>query len=286
MLSTSRKISIAKVLSNSIRFCRKSIGRPTRVVVTRRRIAWALDLNEGIDFSIYLLGGFEIRTLQAYTRIIKPGDVVLDIGANIGAHTLPFAELVGSNGKVISFEPTAYAFAKQKINISLNPSLSHRIEPHQMMLVADDDQPLPESIYSSWPLENAKDLHQRHHGRLKETTGATRFTLDLFIRRSDLKRINFIKLDVDGNEYDVLAGARHSISEHRPRIMLELAPYVFDESPQKFDQILEQLWSLGYKISAISGGRLLPQSPNEVRKLIPQGGCLNVLAYTENPSSE
>ncbi len=285
MLSTSHKIRIARTLSGLVQFFRKCIGRPTRVIVTRRGVTWALDLSEGIDFAIYVLGGFELRTLRAYESIIKDGDTVLDVGANIGAHTLPFAQLVGSQGKVVSFEPTAYAFEKQKTNISLNPRLANRIEARQMMLVAHDGAPLAESIYSSWPLETAQDLHQKHHGRLKTTTGATRGTLDSFFRTSNLKNIHFIKLDVDGNEPDVLSGARNMIAEFKPRIMLELAPYVFDEHPERFDQMLEQLWRLGYQISDVGRARSLPQSPDGIRKLIPLGGCMNVLASSRGTAS-
>jgi hypothetical protein len=121
MLSTCHKIRIVRTLSSHVQFFRKCFGRTTRVIVTRRGVTWVLDLREGIDFAIYLLGGFELRTLRSYPRTIKAGDTVLDVGANIGAHTLPFAQLVGSPGKVFSFESTAYAFAKQKTNISLTP---------------------------------------------------------------------------------------------------------------------------------------------------------------------
>jgi FkbM family methyltransferase len=54
---------------------------------------------------------------------VKPGNAVLDIGRNIGAHTLPLAHLVGPHGRVIAFEPTAYAIRKMRANIALNAGL-------------------------------------------------------------------------------------------------------------------------------------------------------------------
>jgi len=127
MLSTSKKILIARFLSFYICGARTIFRKGTCIRVSRRGIIWKLDLNEGIDLAIFLLGGFEIRTLQLYKKIITEGDVVLDVGANIGAHTLPFAELVGKSGYVFSFEPTAFAYNKQLNNISLNPLLEKRI---------------------------------------------------------------------------------------------------------------------------------------------------------------
>ena len=68
-------------------------------------IRYHLDLNEGIDFSIYLLGSFEPGTQRTLQKLVKPGDVVFDIGANIGAHTLSMAQSVGDSGKSMRSSP-------------------------------------------------------------------------------------------------------------------------------------------------------------------------------------
>lgn len=278
MLSTKHKVSIARGASGAILTLRKLVGLPPDVQVKRRGVQWMLNLKEGIDFAIYLLGGFEVRTLERYRNIIREGDVVLDIGANIGAHTLPFAQLVGSHGKVIAFEPTAYAFGKQVKNIALNPELSPRIASNQMMLMANDDDALPAAIYSSWPLESANDLHSEHCGRLMETQGAGRSSLDSFLNSLGVDRVDFIKLDVDGNEADVLMGAKESIRKFQPKMMLELAPYVYADKPEKFDAMLAYLWDAGYKLVDVSTGTRLPENSNQVRRMIPEAGGMNVLA--------
>src|SRR5688572_20988587 len=106
LFSTAQKVGLAKMASRVVLSCRKLLGRPAQAQFVRDGIRWQLDLREGIDFSIYLLGSFEPATVRAYRRIVKPGQTVLDIGANIGAHTLPLARLVGPGGRVIAFEPT------------------------------------------------------------------------------------------------------------------------------------------------------------------------------------
>ncbi len=278
MLSTSHKIRIARCLSAIVLSVRSLFGLPVEVVTARRGLTWSLNLKEGIDLAIYVLGGFELRTLRRYAQLIKEGDVVLDIGANVGAHTLPLAQLVGTTGKVFSFEPTAYAFAKQQTNIALNPSLAPIICAHQIMLTATDAAPLTETVYSSWPLEAADDLHSEHHGRLMSTNGAVTGTLASFVRNEGVERIDFIKLDVDGNENDVLFGGMIVLETFRPIVMMELAPYVYINHPDKFDSVLNLFWSLGYEIADVRNYTKLPHDPDRVRARIPDGGCINVLA--------
>jgi hypothetical protein len=113
MLSTTQKIKIARLLSRTIIFIRNLFGKSARVITERDGIIWDLDLCEGIDLAIYIFGGFELETIKFYKANIVQGSIILDIGANIGAHTLPFALLTGDQGMVYSFEPTEYAFNKQ-----------------------------------------------------------------------------------------------------------------------------------------------------------------------------
>jgi FkbM family methyltransferase len=278
VFSTSQKIRIARGLASTVLFGRRMAGLGSKLVATRRGITWSLDLKEGIDLAIYVLGGFELRTLRRYPEFVHEGAVVLDIGANIGAHTLPLAQLVGASGKVISFEPTAWAFAKQTANIALNPALASRIVPHQMMLVARNSDPLPSAVYSSWPLERADDLHGDHHGRLMATQGCKKATLDDFVQAHQIERVDLIKLDVDGNENEVIEGARQMIRSLRPRIMLELAPYVYEAAGDRFDRLLESLWQSGYALSEMASGKPLPVDVEGMRRRIPKEGGLNALA--------
>jgi FkbM family methyltransferase len=283
MLSTNKKIFLARILSKSIIFFRKFLFKyTTEVICSRMGFMWSLNLREGIDLAIYLLGGFEVKTLHAYKRLIKEGDIVIDIGANIGAHTIPFSNLVGDTGKVFAIEPTAYAFLKLLKNIFLNSNLSPRISPHQLMLMADNNLRLPKFVYSSWPLESARDLHKELKARLMTTEGASSCTLDSFVLKAGINHVDFIKLDVDGNEFDVLAGAKSLLLNSKPKIILELAPYCFGSNQKKFDSLIEVLWSMGYRLSNISNGKELPPNIELIKKIIPKSGGINVLAIADS----
>jgi hypothetical protein len=118
-LNTRTKLRIARTLYWTLTGFRRILGGTDSARVSRRGIHWQLELREGIDLAIYLFGYFEYETFRAYRRLLKPGDTVPDIGANIGAHTLHLARCVSPSGRVIAFEPTAYAYNKLRQNISL-----------------------------------------------------------------------------------------------------------------------------------------------------------------------
>ena len=278
MLNTAQKIALATLASRAVLLFRKMLGRPPEAEFTRRAIRWRLDLREGIDFSIYLLGAFEPETVKAYSAIVKPGQTVLDIGANIGAHTLPLAGLVGEAGKVFAFEPTAFAVRKCAANMALNADLAARISLHQIMLVEKKGESLPAGVFSSWPLIEAEALHEKHRGRLMDTKGARTATLDEMVAELKIDRIDFIKLDVDGYEYPVLAGARATLARYRPVIAMELAPYVHAEHGHSLEELVSLLTASGYDLRHIDSHKPLSADAAILRKLIPEGGSINVLA--------
>src|SRR5262245_34452280 len=111
VLTTRTKVAIARLAYSAISAVRRRVGLDHSVRVVRDGACWELDLREGIDLAIYL-GLFEAGTSRALRRLVRPGAVVLDVGANIGAHTLRLAKLVGESGRVIAFEPTVYAHTK------------------------------------------------------------------------------------------------------------------------------------------------------------------------------
>ena len=247
-------------------------------MVRRGGILWDLDLAEGIDFSIYLTGTFERSTASAYTQHIRPGYVVLDVGANIGAHTLPFARLVGPQGRVIAFEPTRYAFTKLARNVALNPNLSPAIQLEQIALTDNPHSELTSHLYSRWPLRSDDSSHHTVHlGVLADTAGGHSQTLDDYIQQHDLIRVDFLKIDVDGHECRILRGATRLLATQRPLILIELAPHVLDEAGESLAGLVQILKSAGYRLLRIPGSVPLPKDPDALARLIPRGGGINVI---------
>jgi FkbM family methyltransferase len=278
MLTTRQKIALARIARAPVTATCRLLGRGPEVTVKRRGLNWQLDLREGIDFSIFLMGGFELRTIAAYGAILRPGSVALDIGANIGAHALPLAELVGPSGRVLAFEPTSFAYAKLRRNLSLNPHLEPRVRAFQMMLVANDAEALPEALYSSWPLEVSADVHPKLRGRLMSTDGARAASLDAILEREAIGRVDFIKLDVDGYECEVLRGASRTLKQRRPVLIMEIAPYVLAEQGESLENLLGLLRSAKYSTYDLNSGRPLWRDLSASGGSITDGAGFNVVA--------
>jgi FkbM family methyltransferase len=279
MLSTKNKIRVAAALSKAIHSVRWIGGaRSDLVEVKRDRLRWQLDLNEGIDFSIYLLGAFERTTVSAYRRLIPPAGVVLDIGANIGAHTLHLARAVGNAGRVYAFEPTVYAFDKLQRNLALNPDIASRVTVEQIMLTDYPDVEIEADVYSSWPLSNDDEVHTRHLGRAESISGSRTERLDDYLKKTGVERVDFIKLDVDGFECHVLGGSLSTLQNFRPVILMEVAPYVLVERGRSLTELLNIMKEFKYKFYDLDGKTPLSSDPVRLQKMVPDGSSLNVVA--------
>jgi len=277
MMSTASKIRIARMLYFFLRTLRRPFGGSDRVRVRRGGVFWELDIREGIDLTIYALGAFERDTLRTLETLVEPGATVLDIGANIGAHTLHLARLVGEKGRVIAFEPTDFAVAKLRANLNANPELKERVCVRQAFLVARDDGAKAGSVASSWPVDGTVPDEPQLGSRSMSLSEAFATTVDAEMEAASHPGVQLIKLDVDGHELDVLEGAVSLLQRSRPVIVMELAPYVFDPA-ENFDAMVQLLTRLGYSFRKLNSDESLPSDPRELRSLIPREGSVNVVA--------
>ena len=276
IIKTKTKIAVAATMQAPIAAARSLLGKQDRAVVSRDGLMWDLDLNEGIDFAIYLLRAFEWSTRNTLRDRVKPGATVLDIGANIGAHTLDLARSVGESGCVHAFEPTDFAVEKLRRNLSLNPELNRRVRVHQTLLAAEVTAPMQQEIYSSWPLSGGANVHPKHRGRLATTIHARIDTLDAFVEREALSRVDLIKIDVDGHEYPVLLGGKNLLAKWQPVIVMEISPYVHAEEGNSFPHLISLLRDTGYSLMDESL-RELPLDADKLAEMIPGGASINAI---------
>jgi len=278
-LSTRQKVAIARLLNRCVKLGRATLRRPMHGQFRRGGLNWQLDLNEGIDFAIYLLGAFERDLVRSYRRLIQPGATVLDIGANIGAHTLPLAQHVGPDGRVIAIEATEYAYGKLQKNLSLNPALQSQTTAIQALLTATDDALREPAISSSWPIAGSETTHAVLCGAMRSTEGAQTQSLDTLLDHLAVPQVHWIKLDVDGHELSVLQGASKCLRIHKPSIFMELAPYCYANSMHGFRDLISILTEANYSFLKLGSNKLLSTDADYlIEREIPKNGSINILA--------
>ena len=272
-LSTKSKILIARVLYKIITLI---VGKGKKTV-QRQKIKYEVDLSEGIELSLYLFGSFQRHITNSRFLHLKADDVIMDVGANVGLMSLQFAAKVPL-GRVYSFEPTHYAFEKLKKNLSLNPELTSRIFPHQVFVSEKSGTNSSMVAFSSWKVDGTKteNDHTIHLGTPKDTTGIPTISLDEFVLRNHISKINLIKIDTEGFEYEVLRGAEKVIVNFRPIIILEMTLYTLQDKGISFDFYCDFFQRLGYRLFDI----ITEIELNRVnyKRFIPDNGSADLIA--------
>ena len=177
---------------------------------------------------------------------IHSGDVVLDIGAHIGYYTLQFANLVGSTGKVYAFEPEPKNFELLKKNVQIN---KHDNVVLIQKIVSDKDG-IVEFFISKFDSIGNKLFKSNEAGSSIKIESTT---LDEYFK--DLKKkIDFIKMDIQGGEGKAILGMKNLLKENKNlKIIQEWWPDALKQNHANPEDHLKFLQHIGYKFYEIDG---------------------------------
>jgi FkbM family methyltransferase len=192
----------------------------------------------------YVYGTYEVQVVEAIKRVVKPGMIAMDIGANSGYYTLLLSKLVGNSGRVTAYEPLPPNFQFLEENIALNRCSNVRAE---RAAVAEHsghlDFGLPEPNSSLWAGPVPEDA-----GRASIRVSAV--AIDDFIESTG-SPLHFLKIDVEGAEGSVLAGATSTIRRFHPTMVVELHDY---EVHGTNHPVIGQLTGMGYEVRPLDDG--------------------------------
>ena len=177
---------------------------------------------------------------------IHSGDVVLDIGAHIGYYTLQFANLVGSTGKVYAFEPEPKNFELLKKNVQINKHDNVVL----IQKIVSDKVGIVEFFISKFDSIGNK-LFKSDESGSSIKVGST--TLDEYFK--DLKKkIDFIKMDIQGGEGKATLGMKNLLKENKNlKIIQQWAPEPLKQNHTNPEDHLKFLQHIGYKFYEIDG---------------------------------
>lgn len=242
------------------------------ICLVRDEMLFVTRLGVPVGWHVAFFGSYEPELRKIMRALLMPGGVAVDVGANVGWHTLLMAQLVGAQGRVLAAEANPSACVELDRNVQINrlshvEVLAHALgatEGHISFLEIAADEPGAASA----------------HVTTDENPGAGWISvrvrpLDAIVQEAGIERLDFIKVDVEGFEWPVLQGSRQTIAKHRPSIVFEFdAAYAArggGSGPLLWDFFMQQ----GYRLYAIGrnwAARVeLRQWPD----------CANVLAIPE-----
>lgn len=185
-----------------------------------------------VGASLIHYGEFSEGEAALFRQLVGNGDVIVEAGSNIGAHTVQLSRQIGEQGVLHAFEPQRIVFQTLCANLAINECLNVITRQQGVghsageMVVPNVDPRLPNNF-----------------GGLQLLNSGAGECVDIVsIDSLGLTRCNFIKADVEGMEEAVIAGATQTIQQHRPILYLE------NDRREKSPALLQRVMSLGYRI--------------------------------------
>lgn len=206
--------------------------------------------NAGVDEEIAKHGFWEKELGSQFIKNIQEGSTFLDIGANIGYHSLFVAALLKGTGKVYSFEPLSHLCKQLHESIELNNF--QNIEICNFGLAEKDGEHILHIRDENTGGSSLLDLPEMEKFKVKETEKVILKNLDAFL--GGASKVDVIKIDVEGYEYEALKGAEGVLKNSHPVIFMEFSPvFYIQENSEKPQKLISFLKDLGYSFFRLEG---------------------------------
>jgi FkbM family methyltransferase len=185
-----------------------------------------------IGQAIEKYGEYQEEEVSLFRNICKPGDHVVDVGANIGTHALAMARIVGKHGHVYAFEPQSVVFQTMCANMALN-SIDNATCGQYIVSDNSGHGFIPKADYNQFA--NYGGVQEADYG--ENGYSVPKITID-----SLGDYIDFIKIDVEGMESKVILGAEKTIKECQPYL------YVENDQLDKSEKLIKLIMGFGYTL--------------------------------------
>ena len=193
----------------------------------------------------YFPSTYEAENFEFLTNSCKPGAVIIDIGAHIGLFSVIASQITGAAGKVYAFEPapSTYELLQKTLAINHNESV---IETFQKAVGRETGKIT--FFVSDGQADNGNSLVNYKDDRPLHAIDVEVTSVDAFIKEKKINRLDFIKIDVEGAEYDTLQGAAETLQNLRPVCIVAIHPEPIKAKGDRLEDIYDFIISRQYKI--------------------------------------
>lgn len=218
-------------------------------------------LSDHIESQIFWQGvqGGDRGEVKLLKSILKPDDVFIDVGANVGVFTLMAAKRL-VDGQIHAFEPFKTNLNRLRANLSLNQFRNVVVNATALSNISSNRDLFISAVNASGGIRNT-GLASFYVGKQEishsKKVSVSTITLDEYVQRSGLEKLDVIKIDVEGAEMDVLEGGLESLRKFRPIILMEVNERHLNYASRTIAELLKFWGSLDYSIAIIDhSGRL------------------------------
>jgi len=206
------------------------------------------------------------NNIDFFRKFLKPGDLAIDIGANIGDMTMPIALAVGKQGITLAFDPNPFVFDILLENVKLNPDLTN-IHAFNYAISETDDEFYFNSSEASFNNGGISKEKQNQHGKYSLSTKIKGINLEKFLLKSypdSISRIKLIKIDTEGYDKEIIKSISDLLNKYKPVVITECFGKTNREDRyEQFELLKSKGYSLNYFSDFDSNARIIPIEKKE-----------------------
>jgi FkbM family methyltransferase len=219
---------------------------PVQVEI-RPGAVFELDARDMVAREILAWGVWEKPNTDLILGSLREGSVMFDVGAHIGYYSVLGSKVVGPSGKIVSVEPNPQTLTRLRKDLELSHASNVVVED-----VACTDKETTLTFYeasirntgaSSISESNARNAD---HGDAVPSVTVRGRTLDSIVQELGLQRVDFVKIDVEGAEVQVLRGMKDTLAKFHPHMLIEMKPAQLESMGTSIEELRALLRASGY----------------------------------------
>lgn len=216
--------------------------------VKRKGLSFELRLSDYMDWLLYFYS--DADSSAPVLEYAKEGDTVLDIGGNIGQTALFMAKKTAPGGVVVSFEPFPETYKRFQTNLKLNPGIQNLLIEN--IALGNSHEKLKMLAENTGNSGQNRILNE--HSAANDVIEVEVMPLSSYLESKPLAKIDLIKIDVEGFEYNVLKGASEVLRKYRPLLYIELSEKNLNQQGSSANQVVNLLNELSYNVTDVASG--------------------------------
>lgn len=243
-------------------------------ITLRDGLRFHVDTASWIEWNLFFWGAYDARLRDFLGSALAPSATAIDVGANVGVHTLAMARAV-RGGRVVACEPSPAVVERLRANVALNGLANVTVEP---VAVSDRRGDVTLAVPAPGESNQGTARVMRDPGAPGSVT-VPAVTLDSLVESAALDRVDLIKIDVEGLDTAVLRGASGMLARWRPVLVFEYDPRSWGEAGYELSSTLRMLEEAGYRhFAALGAGGLaqLGSGPPESKNIVASGESLTL----------